>query len=171
METAIQVPLEEYLSTVYEPDADYDDGVLIERNVGKEKHSRMEALLPAYIWNHEKAWGIRVYVEQRIQVAPRRFVVSDVCAALTSAPKEDILITPPLFTIEILSPDDKFADVERKAQKYLAMGVEYVWTVDPETGRCWRHDAQNWMIPLPDSILRVEGTPIEIPIGALMREL
>jgi Uma2 family endonuclease len=171
MEAAIQVPLEEYLSTVYEPDVDYDDGILIERNVGKQKHSRTQGGIVAHLWNHQKEWGIRVYVEQRVQVAPRRFVVADICAALASSPKDDILITPPLFTIEILSPDDKFADVERKAQKYLAMGVEYVWTVDPETGRCWRHDPQNWMIPVPDSIFRVEGTAIEIPIGALMREI
>jgi Uma2 family endonuclease len=112
-----------------------------------------------------------VYVEQRIQVAPRRFVVADVCASLASAPIEDILITPPLFTIEILSPDDKFAEIERKAQKYLAMGVKYAWSLDPETGRCWRHDPQNWMIPIPDSILRVVDTPIEIPVAKLIREL
>jgi Uma2 family endonuclease len=171
MAAGILVPLEEYLSRDYEPDMDYDDGVLIERNVGKQKHSLTQAEIVGHLWSHKKQWGIRVYVEQRIQIAPRRFVVADVCAALASSPKEDMLITPPLFTIEILSPDDKFADIERKAQKYLAMGVRYVWSVDPETGRCWRHDTRDWMVLIPDSILRVEGTPIEIPIAELMREI
>jgi Uma2 family endonuclease len=126
MAAGILVPLEEYLSHDYEPDVDYDDGVLIERNVGQQKHSRTQFMFATHLGNHEFEWGIRGYVEQRIQVAPRRFCVADVCAALASSPKEDTLVTPPLFTIEILSPDDKFADVERKAQKYLAMGVKYV---------------------------------------------
>src|ERR1700738_1406327 len=105
MAAGILVPLEEYLSRNYEPDMDYDDGVLIERNVGQRKHSRTQGGIVTHLWNHEKTWGIKVYVEQRIQIAPRRFCVADVCATLASAPVEDILITPPLFTIEILSPD------------------------------------------------------------------
>jgi Uma2 family endonuclease len=171
MAAGVLVPLEEYLSRVYEPDVDYYDGVLIERNVGKRKHSRTQGGIVTHLWIHQKTWGIKVYVEQRIQVAPRRFCVADVCATLASAPEEDILITPPLFTIEILSPDDKFADVKRKAQKYLAMGVRYVWSVDPDTGRCWRHDPQDSMTTVPDSILRVEDTPIQIPVADLLREI
>lgn len=171
MAAGLLVPLEEYMTRAYEPDVDYDDGVLIERNVGKRKHSLMQAEFAGYLYVHKKRWGIRVYVEQRIEVAPRAFCVADICATLASAPEEDVLITPPLFTIEILSPDDKFADVKRKAGKYVEMGVPYVWSVDPETGQCWRHDTQGSMTAVPDSILRVNDTPIEIPVAELMRAI
>ena len=171
MAAGVLVPLDEYLSVSYEPDMDYDDGVLIERNLGQKKHSRSQAALAWHLGNHRKEWGLRIFVEQRIQVAPRRFCVADICATRVSDPDDDILITPPVFTIEILSPDDKFADVKRKAQKYLAMGVPYVWTVDPETAQCWRHDAQDSMTTVPDSILRVEGTLIEIPVAELLRDI
>src|SRR5438067_869826 len=127
MAAGVLIPLEEYLSTTYEPDMDYDDGVLIERNVGQEKHSRTTLGIGSHLWGREKEWGIRAYVEQRIRIATRKFVVADICASLASTPRENILITPPLFTIEVLSPDDKFRDIEAKAEKYLAMGVEFVW--------------------------------------------
>jgi hypothetical protein len=42
---------EEYLSTAYEPDCEYEDGVLIERNVGDQDHSWLQAALGAYFFN------------------------------------------------------------------------------------------------------------------------
>ena len=61
MAAGILVSLEEYLAHTYQPDMDYDDGTLIERNVGQEKHSRAQALITAYTFNHEEEWGIRVF--------------------------------------------------------------------------------------------------------------
>ena len=37
------VPVEEYLSTVYHPDVEYVDGVLVERNVGDLLHGLVQA--------------------------------------------------------------------------------------------------------------------------------
>ncbi len=39
MDVATLIPLEEYLRTSYEPDMEYVDGVLVQRNVGKCSHS------------------------------------------------------------------------------------------------------------------------------------
>ena len=171
MAAGILVPLEEYLSRTYEPDMDYDDGVLVGRHVGKRKHSRSQALMTTYICDHEQEWGITSYVEQRLQVAPRKFRVVDICASLAAAPKEEILTTPPLFTIEILSEGDDFAAVEDKARLYLVMGVQYVWSVDPGTARCWRHHPDGSMPIVEGSVLRVDGTPIEIPVADLLRKI
>ena len=41
MSTATLVPVEEYLATIYHPDCDYVDGVLLERNVGQKDHSNL----------------------------------------------------------------------------------------------------------------------------------
>jgi Uma2 family endonuclease len=171
MAAGILVPLEEYLSRTYEPDMDYDDGVLIGRNVGKRKHSRSQILIGTYVCEREKEWGITGYVEQRLQVAPRRFRVVDICASLATAPKEEIFTTPPLFTIEIHSDGDDFAEVEGKARLYLAMGVRYVWSVDPDTARCWRHHPDGSMSIVEGSVLRVDGTPIEIPVAELLQQI
>src|SRR5437763_390698 len=94
MAAGVLVALEEYLSRTYEPDMDYDDGVLIERNVGKRRHSRGQILIGRYICEREEQWGIIGYVEQRLQVAPRKFRVVDICASLATAPREEILVHP-----------------------------------------------------------------------------
>ena len=50
MRTASLVSEDEYLNSVYEPDCEYEDGVLIERNVGEEKHGWLQAALTAYFF-------------------------------------------------------------------------------------------------------------------------
>jgi Uma2 family endonuclease len=39
----------------------------------------------------------------------------------------------PDLAIEILSPDDRAADVARKVAEYLSVGVRLLWVIDPET--------------------------------------
>lgn len=38
MSTSALIPVEEYLKTIYEPDAEYVDGGLVERNAGEFDH-------------------------------------------------------------------------------------------------------------------------------------
>jgi hypothetical protein len=45
MSTTTRVSLEEYLNSVYEPDCDYVDGVLEERNGGKQRHGETQSLI------------------------------------------------------------------------------------------------------------------------------
>ena len=42
MGVATLVPVEEYLSTSYDPDCDYVDGELEDRNVGEKGHSKVQ---------------------------------------------------------------------------------------------------------------------------------
>ncbi len=65
-----QVSEQEYLGSQYEPDCEFEDSALIERHVGTEKHSWMQAALAAYIFRRRKAWGVNVYTEQRTRVRP-----------------------------------------------------------------------------------------------------
>ena len=57
---AAPVSLAEYLDTDYEPDCDYVDGFLEERNVGKKKHSRTQTRLIAWLVSNESRHGFRV---------------------------------------------------------------------------------------------------------------
>ncbi len=169
MVSGVLVPVEEYMASSYSPDVDYDAGRLIARNVGKWKHARLQYLIGSYIGAREYEWRITGLTEQRIRVAPNKFFIPDICAVRDDQPYQDILEYPPLFTIEVLSGGDSFSDVEKKAGLYLDLGVRYVWTVDPETGGCYRHTA-GAMLTISDGVLRVEDSPISIPIPELLSQ-
>jgi hypothetical protein len=50
------VTVEEYLHTVYEPECDYVDGRLEDRNVGEYDHGQLQLLLGALFLNNRSAW-------------------------------------------------------------------------------------------------------------------
>ena len=125
------VPMEEYLSTVYEPDCEYDNGVLVERNLGEFEHAYLQTLLATLFTNNTDAWGVFGLTEQRIQINSQKFVVPDVCVLRVGSAPDDILTEPPLIAIEILSPEDTLRRAEKKAAEYLKFGVPYVWVIDP----------------------------------------
>jgi Uma2 family endonuclease len=72
---------------------------------------------------------LRVYplVEQRVQVCSARFRVPDVSIVLGSRPSEQILTSPPLVAIEILSKDDRVSEMQERIDDYLKFGIRYVW--------------------------------------------
>ncbi len=52
------ISVEEYLSTAYEPDCEYDDGVIVERNLGEFEHSFLQALLATLFTVNMDNWGV-----------------------------------------------------------------------------------------------------------------
>src|SRR5216684_3733424 len=120
------ISVEEYLATSYEPDCDYVDGRIEERNLGELDHSSLQTAVAAYFFARRKQWNITVVVEQRVQVSPTRFRVPDVCVVL-GEPDGQIFRLPPFLCIEILSPEDRMKRVQERIDDYLAMGVPYVW--------------------------------------------
>src|SRR5450432_3984025 len=102
MPATTAVSLNEYLNTSYRPDCDYLEGELLERNVGEWDHARLQMLLSRYLSNREKALGILVVPEQRVQVKARRFRVPDVTVLAGPRPTSGIITEPPFLCIEIL---------------------------------------------------------------------
>jgi Uma2 family endonuclease len=133
VEAAVQTSVEEYLTTSYSPDREYRDGVLVERNVGDEGHSSLQALLSAYIVVRQKQWNVKVYTELRIKVREGWYPLPDVCVYSQPAPRERYPERLPLLWIEILSEDDRVADVWGNAAELVKNGVPYVWVIDPHT--------------------------------------
>ena len=78
MGTATLISLETYLTTSYEPDVDYVDGVLEERNVGEYDHNIVQRAIMIWFYQHEKEWRIRSIQEQRTRVASTRVRIPDV---------------------------------------------------------------------------------------------
>jgi Uma2 family endonuclease len=164
MATKELISIGEYLSTSYDPDCDYVDGVVEERNLGETDHSSLQGAVFAYFFNRRKEWGIWALPEQRLQVSGTRFRVPDVCVLLGGKPKEQILRTPPLICIEILSPEDRVSRMRQRLDDYLAFGVPYVFLLDPETRKAYRWTTAGMS---EVSELRTDNPDMTVPVDAL----
>ena len=167
MASATLVPVSEYLSKSYEPDCDYVDGIVEERNVGEKDHSKLQTELTTWLNVRRQQFGIRVFVEQRIRVSPTRYRVPDICAYLGSEPDEQVFITPPFLCVEILSPDDRMSRMLEKIQDYLGFGVRYVWIIDPRTRMAEIHTLSG-IEKVRDGLLRTSGPEIAVPLPELL---
>jgi Uma2 family endonuclease len=167
MATALHIPLNEYLGISYRPDREYVDGEIRERNVGKWEHARLQLVLGAWFFMHEKQWGITSSTEQRVRVSENRVRVPDV-VVLTAGAQPDVLSDPPLLVIEILSPDDSYSDTQERAQDYRAMGVETVWIIDPKTRTGRMCSGTEWV---EASRLEVKGTPLYVNLPEIFSQM
>ena len=78
MATVTTVPVEVYLRSSYEPDAEYVDGVIEARPMGEYDHAAWQEAILAYFREHRREWNIRVLPELRIQISRTRYRVPDV---------------------------------------------------------------------------------------------
>jgi len=102
---------QEYLATIYEPDCEYVDGEILERNVAETDHGGLQMSIGAWFYNRRKELGIHVFSETRTQVAARRYRIPDIAVTLSKV-KERILREPPFLCSEILSPEDRTSRTE-----------------------------------------------------------
>jgi hypothetical protein len=94
MSTTTHIPVEVYLRSSYEPDAEYVDGEIEERPTGENDHSAWQDAISFWFRQHARDWNVRVRPELRIQVAPTRFRVPDV-AVLDHDQTIEQIVTPP----------------------------------------------------------------------------
>jgi Uma2 family endonuclease len=131
------VSVEEYLHTDYQPDCDYVDGEVQERNLGEIEHSSTQGEIVHYLLGRYPRFRRRVLPEQRVQVKATRFRVPDVCVLGENAPREKIIRTPPILCVEILSPEDRMSRYLERVNDYFEMGVPTCWIIDPVLRRGW----------------------------------
>ena len=72
----------------------------------------------------------------------------------SSQPPDGSLTAVPELVIEVGSPSDKAADVQRKVRRYLQVGVDLVWVVYPDTREVhvFRQDGTSGTIRPPQSL-------------------
>jgi Uma2 family endonuclease len=171
MGTTILVSEQEYLTTSYEPDCEYDEGELQERSVGEWAHGILQGEFWSFFRELRKRRRIvRAFIETRLQIAPHKYRVPDVCVYKEPAPRGPILTTPPFIVIEILSPEDRLSRVRQKIDEYLAFGVAYVWLVDPDARRADVYTPTQ-IYAAKDLVLRTEDPAIEVPLRELFQAL
>ena len=134
MATPTKVPIELYLHTTYEPDAEYIDGEIEERPVGENGHSAWQQAIAFWFGLHADEWNIVVRPELRVQTSETRFRIPDVAILDATLPREPFAISPPLAVFEVLSPEDYHTRLIRKLGDYEQMGIPAIWVIDPETG-------------------------------------
>jgi len=137
--TATFVPVETYLRSSYEPDAEYVDGEIEERAVGEFDHASWQAAIQRWFFLHEREWNTNVLPELRVQVSATRFRVPDVTILDFNRPPEQIVTHPPIAVFEILSPEDTVSKLRRKLDDYARMGISQIWVIDPGDGASLRY--------------------------------
>jgi Uma2 family endonuclease len=171
MQAGTLVSIDEYLHTPYDPDCDYVDGVLEERNLGETSHATLQLLIGSYLLRQKPLSGIHVMTEARMQTRPTRFRVPDITVT-DGKPRERVLTVPPLLCIEILSPEDRLSRIRSRAQEYIEMGVPEIWIIDPETLQAYRcnsdglHEIRERVLITADGRVRLDLDAIEQDLRA-----
>jgi Uma2 family endonuclease len=164
MATGVLLPLSEYLAQTYQPDCDYLDGVVEERNVGEISHS--DAQGRAYLFVLTQTQGFWAGVEVRVQVTPTRFRIPDVTIVRGAKPDGRVITVPPEVAIEVLSPEDRAAGIQSRIDDYLAFGIPCVWVINPENQRAWIHTTEG-SHEAKDGILRNPTGDLAMPLSAI----
>lgn len=168
MTTSTQISLDEYLHTSYEPDAEYVDGKIEQRNVGEYDHNIVQLAVLFGFHAHNKQWGIRSVQEQRTLLGPRRVRIPDVSVFRRELPIEQVFTSPQLIAIEVLSPEDRHSRMEQRIEDFIAFGVQNIWIIDPKKRIGWNCSDGNWS---RQERFEVDGSPIYLALDDLFRTI
>jgi Uma2 family endonuclease len=166
MAIATQMTVEEYLRTSFDPDCEYVDGEVLDRNVGEKGHSKVQRRLIEFFFVNRGKWDVFCLQEWRFKVTERHYRIPDFTIVAGPEPDEAILDTRPLVCVEILSPEDRMSRMTVKIGEYLAHGVRYVWVLNPQTNEAFAY-TDSGMHQITDGFLRTEDPAIEIPLSEI----
>ncbi|HTX77364.1 MAG TPA: Uma2 family endonuclease [Terracidiphilus sp.] len=162
-------PLEVYLASSFEPDAEYADGRIEERPVGEYDHSSWQHAIELWFGNHAAEWGIRARPELRVQVAPERFRVPDVAILDRSRPIEQVITHPPIAVLEVVSPDDSLSRMMTRLADYERMGIKTILILDPK-GKHYRFRS-GALEPLTETSFDLPGSACRFDLAEIERLL
>ena len=163
------VPVEVYLNSSYEPDAEYVDGVIEERPAGEYDHSSWQHAIELWFAQHAREWNIRVRPELRVQVSAGNFRVPDVTILDRSLPIEQVITHPPLAVLEILSPEDTLTRMMAKLGDYAQMGIPTILVLDP-SGKNFRY-TEGRLEPLPAEPFDLPGSACRFDLAEIVKLL
>jgi Uma2 family endonuclease len=165
----MRVPVEVYLNSSYEPDAEYVGGLIEERPMGEYDHSSWQHAIEYWFAEHAKDWDIRVRPELRVQVAEGNFRVPDVTILDRNLPVEQVITHPPIAVFEILSPEDSLSRMMIKLGEYEQMGIRTILVLDP-SGRNFRY-SRGKLEPLPAEPFDLPGSICRFDLAEIVKLL
>jgi Uma2 family endonuclease len=172
--TSTLVSLDEYLNTAYEPDRDFVDGVLLERNVGTQRHGLLQTFLILFFGQYIKSHRIALFTETRLRVdaARGRHRIPDVMIVEAPYAKGKVVTDVPAIIIEIKSPDDTFDDIVDRCFDYEKLTVANIVVMDPDNKRAWLFQQGNIQLLTGAKIqLKLSRLVIDFPFSELFAEL
>ena len=166
MSTKVLMDVGEYLRTSFDgSDCEYLDGEIVGRNWNDLSHADAQGNLMYRLSRLRPKLGIRVLPEITIRISPTRYRVADLAVWRNDDIGTGIPTVAPFLAVEILSPEDRMVRMLPKIQEYLAIGVEWIWIVDPQEQSALLYSQKNPAGALCD-VLRTENPEIEIPLTA-----
>lgn len=165
------ISLDQYLHETWDPDREFVDGEVVERNPGEKDHAAWQGALQRLLSNWRQSANIRIYPELRLQTSSTHFRIPDILAIERNAPDEQIITYPPLLCVEILSPEDRISRIEIKVEEYLRMGVRAVWIIDSRTGTAYQCAGSAFADWKPVDTLMIPGTPVALALKDVLADL
>lgn len=105
--------------------------------------------------------------EQRAQVKPNRFRLPDITVVAGPLPATPILHDPPFLALRFFRAAAACVTCgKERIDDYLALGVRYIWVVNPRTRRAFLYTSEG-MKEAKDDLLRTWNPNIEVPVAAL----
>jgi len=150
------VPVEQYLSTSYDPDLEFVGGILVERHMGEWLHSLIQSNFLYAV--RRKYPHLKVVAELRSKTANTRYRIPDV-SVLLAAPSTEYLLDAAFLVVEVLSKRDVMSVVLAKLKEYSAKGIPNIWLIDPRTQLMWTYR--------PPVLLEIEGDTIAAADGSI----
>lgn len=130
--------MDEYLRTSYEWEPEWVDGELVERALPNNNHAAMQAVIDHAVVDSQETSRLFARPGLRIRVAPDRWRIPDISIFADQKPSGDYPSNV-FSVIEIVSPADPARELNNKLEEYAAMGIPYIWVVDPEPKRLHRY--------------------------------
>ena len=94
-------------------------------------------------------------------------------ARLPRVPSRGWVSIPPELAVEVVSPTDRFLDVEDKARDYIRAGVDLVWVVVPSTQsvHIWRKNGERAVSQAGDALTGEDVLPgLHLPVSELFED-
>lgn len=161
--STLHLPVDVYLQSSFEPDAEYVDGEIQERAVGELEHAAWQRAIQKWFFLRELEWGVRVFVELRVQVSSSRFRVPDVVVLENTGDlraMDQIVHTPPVAVFEILSPEDTHARLMQKLSDYEGMGIKSIFVIEPDLDltQCKKYQFESGSLKRADAVaISIQG--------------
>jgi Uma2 family endonuclease len=168
MATTTRITLEQYLHTPYEPDAEFVNGEVEERNVGEYDHSIVQRAILLWFHLHDKEWKTRTIQEQRTRLRSGNVRIPDVSVWDREVPVQPVFSQPQRIAIEVLSPEDRQSRVQERIEDFRQFGVPHIWIVDPIKRRGWDCSDGNWTVK---DRFELKDSPIYLDLDELFKQL
>jgi len=161
------ISLEEYLRSSFHPDRDFVEGQVVERNVGKRRHSYAQSRIVRWFGTRAEALRFEPLPELRVRVTGSRVRIPDVVVCELPLPDEEVFTSPTYLFIEVMSEEDTMSSLQDRLDDYLRFGVPNIWVIDPWKHRGWRITNEGWLAAT-DGVMRTADGRVAMPLEEVL---